>query len=72
MKNQIANEARAQAKAYIAEFKKKELVKDAGGQENKTLKPTNTGTNSKKESKCQKKKSKDSSKELSKKPGNKS
>ena len=48
MKDQIA---KAQAKAYISEFKKKERVKDLGGRDNQTLKPTNNGTDSKKKSK---------------------
>ena len=51
MKDQIAKEAEAIAKAYITEFKKKERVKDLGGREDQTLKPTNNGTDSKKKSK---------------------
>ena len=47
-KNQIAKEVKAIAKAYIIEFKKKEQVKDLGGCEDQTPKPTNNGTDSKK------------------------
>ena len=50
VKDQIIMEAKAQAKAYIVEFKKKEQVKYLGGRQNQTLKPRNNGTDSEKRS----------------------
>ena len=48
MMDQIKEEAKAQAKAYIEGFRKKERVKDLGSRQNQMLKPTNNGTDSKK------------------------